>query len=357
MPTTAKPLRAAVIVGSTRPNRIAPAVAAWVADGNVPDLELTVVDLAELNLPMLDEPQPPAWGDYARPLTRDWSRLVASFDAYVLVSPEYNHSTSAVLKNALDHLHAEWADKAVAFVGYGLEGGTRAIEHLRVICAELGLAGVRPQVSLRIGEVFRDNRFEPGDAQTGARDRMLAALARWAGTLAPLRNPVSNPGTGSAAERPVLDMAGRQDEARAVAERFMAGLQDGHDTNDAERYDASFAADILWGSPYGATVAGISELLPIHRLLKAQRVAPPSRFELVHVLAPADGVVVAQIRRRALDGSAEGFSEMAMYVLVARDGRWWLAAGQNTPVGQPPGAAAGNKGHEPGEASHHMAQP
>jgi uncharacterized protein (TIGR02246 family) len=338
MPTTTKPLRAAVIVGSTRPNRIAPAVAAWVADGSAPDLGLTVVDLAELNLPMLDEPQPPAWGDYARPLTWDWSRLVASFDAYVLVSPEYNHSTSAVLKNALDHLHGEWADKAVAFVGYGLEGGTRAIEHLRVICAELGLAGVRPQVSLRIGEAFHGNRFEPGDAQTGARDRMLAALARWAGALAPLRKPA--PAGESAAERPVLDMAGARVEARTVAERFTAELQDGHDKNDAERYDASFAADILWGSPYGATVAGIGELLPIHRRLKAQRVAPPSRFELVHVLAPADGVVVAQIRRRALDDDNESsgsFSEMAMYVLVERDGRWWLAAGQNTPIGQPPG--------------------
>jgi hypothetical protein len=281
---------------------------------------------------------------------------VVSFDAFVLVSPEYNHSTSAALKNALDHLHAEWADKAVAFVGYGLEGGTRAIEHLRVICAELGLAGVRPQVSLRIGEVFRDNHFEPGDAQAGARDRMLAALARWAGALAPLRKPETHAETGAVTGRPVLE-TGRQDEARAVAEQFTAELQDGHDQNDADRYDAGFAADILWGSPYGATVTGISELLPIHRRLKADRVAPPSRFELVHVLAPADGVVVAQIRRRALgsgdesssdksssaggsaggSGDSGGFSEMAMYVLVERGGHWWLAAAQNTPIGRPPG--------------------
>lgn len=233
-------------------------------------------------------------------------------------------------------------------VGYGLEGGTRAIEHLRVICAELGLAGVWPQVCLRIQEVFRDGRFEPGDGQTGARDRMLTALARWAGALAPLRMPAAGEpadearGTGdeALADRPVLGMASRRDMARAVAERFAAELQDGHDRNDAERYDASFAADIVWGSPYGATVTGIGELLPIHRRLKAQRVAPPSRFELVHVLAPADGVVIAQIRRRALDGDAEGhggFSEMAMYVLAERDGRWWLAAGQNTPIGPPPG--------------------
>jgi hypothetical protein len=161
----------------------------------------------------------------------------------------------------------------------------------------------------------------------------------------------------------VLELPGRQDEARAVAEWFVGELQDGHDRNDADRYDASFAADILWGSPYGATVTGISELLPIHRRLKADRVAPPSRFELVHALAPAAGVVVTQIRRRALGSSDEstsgdestsdesssaggsgdsgGFSEMAMYVLVERDGRWWLAAGQNTPIGQPPGPRPG----------------
>jgi NAD(P)H-dependent FMN reductase len=143
-PVTANRLRTAVIAGSTRPNRIAPAVAAWVAAGHHPDLDLTVVDLAEVGLPMLDEPRPPAWGDYAREPTRAWSRLIADFDAFVLVTPEYNHSTSAVLKNALDHLYAEWADKAVAFVSYGLDGGGRAIEHLRGICAELSMAGVRP---------------------------------------------------------------------------------------------------------------------------------------------------------------------------------------------------------------------
>src|ERR1700744_3958433 len=198
MVTATSPWRAAVIVGSTRPNRVAPAVATWIASGNQPGLKLTVVDLAEVSLPMLDEPDPPAWGNYARPSTVDWSRLVASFDAYVLVTPEYNHSTSAVLKNALDHLHAEWADKAVAFVSFGLEGGTRAIEHLRVICAELGLAGVRPQVSLRLRDVFPEGRFEPGEAQTDARDRMLAALARWAGALAPLRAPAAGDGMADA---------------------------------------------------------------------------------------------------------------------------------------------------------------
>jgi len=127
--------------------------------------------------------------------------------------------------------------------------------------------------------------------------------------------------------------------------RLVEDLQQGGDTFDADRYDRSFAADVLWGSPYGATLTGYAPLNAIHhRLMDAardaldpdapSRGAPPSRFEVVAVQAPAPGVVVAQIRRRAV---AEGaFSELALYVLVEREGSWWLAAAQNTPIGTPP---------------------
>ena len=108
-----------------------------------------------------------------------------------------------------------------------------------------------------------------------------------------------------------------------------------------------FAADIVWGSPFGATVHGYDELHSIHeRLKKEQRGGPASRYELVKVVAPAPDVAVAQIRRTALgaDGApleptvdlSGPFSEMALYVLVRRGGTWWLAAGQNTPVLPPP---------------------
>ena len=105
----------------------------------------------------------------------------------MLVTPEYNHSTSAALKNALDHLYVEWHDKPVAFVGYGVDGGGRAVEHLRTICAELAMAGIGPQVSLRLGEDFDQRRSAPQDHQARARARMLGELAGWAAALRALR--------------------------------------------------------------------------------------------------------------------------------------------------------------------------
>ncbi|MBL7260627.1 DUF4440 domain-containing protein [Paractinoplanes lichenicola] len=124
--------------------------------------------------------------------------------------------------------------------------------------------------------------------------------------------------------------------AQAAAEEVAAGLaaqlQRGGDALDADAYDAWFAADIVWGSPFGATLTGFDQLNAIHRRMMSggmgRAEGPASRFEVVAVLAPAPGVVVAQIRRRAL--AEGGFSEVALYVLVERDGRWWVAAAQNT---------------------------
>ncbi|WP_433613036.1 DUF4440 domain-containing protein [Prescottella agglutinans] len=127
--------------------------------------------------------------------------------------------------------------------------------------------------------------------------------------------------------RPVLGVVADAATAHRVATEFAAGLQS---SGNADEYDAAFAADVLWGSPFGASVAGFDELNAIHHRLVAASAAPPSRFEVVAAVAPAPGVVVTQIRRQSID--PDGFSEMAMYVLVERDGRWWLAAAQNTPV-------------------------
>lgn len=134
--------------------------------------------------------------------------------------------------------------------------------------------------------------------------------------------------------RPVLSDTERPASAQTVAADFATVLQRAGETRDADLYDSTFAADVLWGSPFGATVAGYAELNALHRRLMAANVAPPSRFEVVTALTPAPGVVVTQIRRRAADTG--GFSEMALYVLVERAGRWWLAAAQNTPIGESP---------------------
>ncbi|GGQ73341.1 DUF4440 domain-containing protein [Couchioplanes azureus] len=145
---------------------------------------------------------------------------------------------------------------------------------------------------------------------------------------------------GGTTHRIALDDPAARATAEEVAAALAAQLQRGGDTLDADVYDAWFAADILWGSPFGATVTGFAQLNAIHRRLMNQP-APPasapapvaaSRFEVVSVLAPAPGVVVAQVRRQSL--VPDGFSEMALYVLVERDGRWWLAAAQNTPIGR-----------------------
>ncbi|GAA4510053.1 hypothetical protein GCM10023191_072150 [Actinoallomurus oryzae] len=335
----AETLRVGVLAGSTRPARRARAVAEWICAGPEPGelaLDLTVVDLEEVGLPMLAEPEPPAFGRYALEHTKAWAELVAGFDAYVLVSPEYNHSTTAVLKNALDHLYAEWQDKAVGFVGYGTGGGVRAVEHLRGITAELGMAGVGPQVALDIFEDFDDRgRCEPRARQAEARRRMLTGLARWGRSLWGLRPQETLDG-----ERPRLHSPAATDEASTAVERLIETLQGGGDTTDADAYDRMFADDILWGSPYGRTLAGYKQLNEIHHTLMAKRVAPPSRFEPVQILAPAPDVAIAHIRRRALQDGTDGpgFSEMAMYVLIKRNGTWWLAAGQNTPIADPPAA-------------------
>ncbi|MET8794995.1 DUF4440 domain-containing protein [Nocardia sp. NPDC004568] len=130
--------------------------------------------------------------------------------------------------------------------------------------------------------------------------------------------------------RPILGDPSRATTAHEVASRFAEGLQQAGAAGDPDGYDAAFAADVMWGSPYGASVAGYSELNAIHRRLMNAKVAPPSHFEVVGATSPASGVVLTQIRRLAAE--AGGFSEIAMYLLVEKDGRWWLAGAQNTPI-------------------------
>jgi PPOX class F420-dependent enzyme/OxyR family protein/uncharacterized protein (TIGR02246 family) len=145
-------------------------------------------------------------------------------------------------------------------------------------------------------------------------------------------------------DRPVLGAGGLATGGAAEAvQGLVAELQAGLDSRDADVYNRHFAADVIWGSPFGATVHGYDRLHAIHiQLKREQRGGPSSRYEIVAVLSPAPDVALAQVRRVALDPDGQpvtpsadmtgSFSEMALYVLVRRDGTWWLAAGQNTPV-------------------------
>jgi len=108
-------LKVGIIVGSTRPGRNSEGVAKWVYEvaSERADAEFALVDLADFPLPHLDEPQPPSRGQYSKAHTKVWSKTIDAFDAFVFVTPEYNHGTSGVLKNAIDYLYREWNDKAV----------------------------------------------------------------------------------------------------------------------------------------------------------------------------------------------------------------------------------------------------
>lgn len=182
-------IRIAVILGSTRPGRNGKGVADWVitqAAGR--EAQYDLIDLAEYPLPHLDEAVPPSYGAYANEHTKRWSATIAQYDGYIFVTPEYNHSTSGVLKNAIDYLYAEWNNKSAGFVSYGSLGGARAIEHLRGIAAELQLADVRQQLSFSLFTDFENfSSFTPGPQQQGAATTLFDQVEAWAGALKPLR--------------------------------------------------------------------------------------------------------------------------------------------------------------------------
>ncbi|UMG94138.1 NAD(P)H-dependent oxidoreductase [Nocardioides sp. TF02-7] len=186
-PSPSGPISVGVVAGSTRPTRRSLAIAEWVAEGTHPDLLLEVVDLAEVDLPLLCEPVAAVFGDYEHDHTRRWAQEVRHHDAFILVSPEYNASIPAVLKNALDHLYHEWQDKAVGFVGYGMAGGVRAVEQLRLITAELQMVGVPDALHLSPHQVSHD-RFEATEADEHGRAALLRGLARRGLAMAPLRS-------------------------------------------------------------------------------------------------------------------------------------------------------------------------
>ncbi len=152
------------------------------------DARFELVDIAEHELHRFDEALPPLAGQYSRPHTHAWARRIAAFDAFVFVTPEYNHSVPGALKTAIDFLFAEWNDKAVGFVSYGVDGGVRAVEHLRQIAGEVKLADVRSAVSLTFAEDFEGySTFAPRVEQAEAVHGMLDDVVAWGRALRGLR--------------------------------------------------------------------------------------------------------------------------------------------------------------------------
>ena len=183
-------LKVGIVTGSTRPNRKSPDVASWVLDiaRKRNDAEYELVDIQDYELPLLDEPLPPAMGNYQHAHTKKWAAKIASLDAFVFVSPEYNHGIPAALKNAIDFLFAEWNHKAAGFVGYGSAGGSRAVEHLRLVLAELHVATVRSQVLLSLFHDFESfTTFKPGAHHEKSVGAVLDQVLAWSGALKQLR--------------------------------------------------------------------------------------------------------------------------------------------------------------------------
>jgi NAD(P)H-dependent FMN reductase len=183
-------LKIGIILGSTRPGRAGEAVAQWVYEraATRTDAEYELVDIKTFDLPLLDEPVPPSMGKYSKDHTKRWAAKIASFDAFVFVTPEYNHSTSGALKNAIDFLYAEWNNKAAGFVGYGSAGGTRAVEHLRLIMAEVQIADVRAQVMLSLATDFENyTTFKPAAHHDKPLNAMFEQVVAWGTALKTVR--------------------------------------------------------------------------------------------------------------------------------------------------------------------------
>jgi NAD(P)H-dependent FMN reductase len=167
----------------------------WVYDiaNKRSDAAFEIVDIKDFNLPLLDEPVPAAMGQYSQPHTKDWAAKIEQFDAFVFVTPEYNHGPSAALKNAIDFLHREWNNKAVGFVGYGGNGGARSVEILRQVVSNVELADVRAQVGLSLFTDFENfTTFKPGPHLEPTVTGMLDQVIAWGGALKPLRTPKSD---------------------------------------------------------------------------------------------------------------------------------------------------------------------
>ncbi|MDX6289767.1 MAG: hypothetical protein QOH42_1566 [Blastocatellia bacterium] len=185
-------LKIAIIIGSTRPGRKGEAIAKWVYEiaQKRNDAEFELVDIKDYDLPLLDEPMSPGMGPdhYTHQHTKIWSAKIASFDAFVFVTPEYNHATSGALKNAIDFLYHEWVNKSAGFVGYGGASGARAVENLRLIMGELQVADVKAQVGLSLYTDFENfSVFKPAPQQEQSVNAMLEQVTAWGGALKTMR--------------------------------------------------------------------------------------------------------------------------------------------------------------------------
>ena len=159
--------RIAVVIGSTRPNRICTGIAQWVLDAaqQGSPLQYELVDLAAVGLPFLDEPLMAALGQYEHEHTRAWSRTVSSYGGFVFVFPQYNWGYPAPLKNALDFLYHEWSGKPATSVTYGTRGGARAADQFHEVLTGLHLHPLQERLELVVTKADLDEDWQVKDLE------------------------------------------------------------------------------------------------------------------------------------------------------------------------------------------------
>ncbi len=187
-----------IITASTRPGRKGPALANWIFDLAKKHTEFTVelLDLAEINLPFLDEPNHPSMQKYTKDHTKKWSATIAAADAFIFVTPEYNFGYPATLKNALDFLYNEWTYKPVAFVSYGgIAGGTRSMQALKQVVTAMKMVPIVEAVNIPFFTKYIDeqNKFNADETIQKSAEGMLKELGRWTETLQQMRNKKPHP--------------------------------------------------------------------------------------------------------------------------------------------------------------------
>jgi NAD(P)H-dependent FMN reductase len=186
-------LQLKIIIASTRPTRKGPIVAAWIHDlaRNFEGFETELLDLAEINLPMFNEPEHPRLRKYQHQHTKEWSAKIEPADAFLVVTPEYNYGFPATIKNALDYLVQEWAYKPIAFVSYGgVAAGTRSVQMLKLVVTALKLMPVPEGVNIPNFTQFIDDKgvLNANEQMQKGATGMLNELHKWAAAMKPMRN-------------------------------------------------------------------------------------------------------------------------------------------------------------------------
>jgi NAD(P)H-dependent FMN reductase len=181
-----------VIIASTRPGRKGPSMANWIFDlaKKEGSFEVELVDLKEINLPFMDEPHHPRLQKYEHEHTKAWSKQIEAADAFIFVTPEYNYSYPATLKNAIDFLHSEWAYKPIAFVSYGgVSAGTRSVQAMKQVVAGLKMMPIPESINIPAFTKHIDEHgiFKAEESMDAAAWAMIKELMKWMEAMKPMR--------------------------------------------------------------------------------------------------------------------------------------------------------------------------